>query len=89
MSTHGRSGPGRWLPGSVAGKIVRHSGIFDEPRFFYSLLPAATACFAIGPRRGRKPASYFPLFSLQEGFYVATMTDYHAKGENAGQADIS
>jgi len=24
MSTHGRSGPGRWLMGSIAEKIVRH-----------------------------------------------------------------
>ena len=26
MSTHGRSGIGRWLLGSVAEKVVRHSG---------------------------------------------------------------
>ena len=41
MSTHGRSGIGRWLLGSVAEKVVRHSeipvlllrsGKLDEPR---------------------------------------------------------
>ena len=27
MSTHGRSGLGRWLLGSVADKVLRHAGI--------------------------------------------------------------
>jgi nucleotide-binding universal stress UspA family protein len=27
MSTHGRSGIGRWLLGSVAEKVVRHSDV--------------------------------------------------------------
>jgi nucleotide-binding universal stress UspA family protein len=27
MSTHGRSGPGRWLYGSVADEVLRHAGI--------------------------------------------------------------
>ena len=74
MSTHGRGGLGRCSLGSVAEKIVRHSGIFDEPGF---CIPACS-CHCLlrhSATRGHKPASYFPLFSLQQSLYVTAMTD--------------